>query len=74
MCKVKYLGVAKKKGSVLEMPSEFGGAETYKVLEIEGRIVLVPMPFEPVNTEEIERLAQETIEAHRKALEALAMP
>lgn len=71
---MKYLGVAKKKGSLLEMPFEFGGAETYEVLELEGRIVLVPMPFEPMNIEEIERLAQETIEVHRKTLEVLAMP
>ena len=71
---MKYLGVAKKKGFMLEMPSEFGDAETHEVLELEGRIVLVPMPFEPMNTEEIRLLAQETIEVHRKALEALAVP
>lgn len=69
---MRYLGVAKKKGSVLEMPSGFGDAETYEVLELEGRIVLVPMPFEPMNAKEVERLARETIEEHRKTLEALA--
>ncbi|MFQ5874051.1 MAG: hypothetical protein ACE5JL_09645 [Dehalococcoidia bacterium] len=71
-CKMRYLGVAKRKGSVLEMPSEFDGAETYEVVEQEGRIVLVPVSSEPMNTEEIERLARETIDAHRKSLEALA--
>ena len=46
--KMRYLGVARKKNSVLKMP------------------------IQPMTTEEIERLARETIDAHRKTLEALA--
>lgn len=70
-CAVKFLGIAKKNGSVLKMPPEFSGVETYQVFEFEGRIILIPMHFEPAAAEEVERLARETVEEHRKTLEAL---
>ncbi len=55
-----------------QMPFEFGGAETYEVVESDGGIVLVSTPFEPVDAAEVERLAKETIEEHRRTLQALA--
>lgn len=54
------------------MPPEFKGVETYQVVEFEGRIVLIPMHFEPAASEDVERRARETVEDHQKALKALA--
>lgn len=69
---MKYLGTAKRHGSTLEMPSGSEATESYEVLEFEGKLVLIPLPFDSADTEEVQRLARETIEQHRKTLEALA--
>jgi hypothetical protein len=54
------------------MPEGFQGTETYQVLEDDGNVVLVPVPFQAASDEEVTRFAREFIAKHRKTLEGLA--
>ena len=72
---MKYLGVARKEKGQVVMPDAFREAEEgklYEVIEIGGDILLVPSPLDRKRLARIEKLAQRSIEEHRKTLEGLA--
>ena len=72
---MKYLGVARKEKGQVVMPDAFQEAEEgklYEAIEIGGDILLVPSPLDRKRLSHIEKLAQHSIEEHRKTLEGLA--
>ena len=72
---MRYLGVAKTSGCQILMPDKFQGlqhVDTYEVLEVEGHVILLPGPLDRERIARVERLARQSIQDHREALESLA--
>lgn len=72
---MKYLGIARKEKTKIVMPDAFQDAEdgqTYEAIEIGGDILLSPAPLDRERLARIERLANRSIEEHRKSLQGLA--
>ncbi len=72
---MKYLGVARIENGRLVMPDGFEGAgdeTTYEAVEIGDEIILSRTPLDRKRLEQIDRLARESIQNHRKSLEGLA--
>ncbi len=71
---MRYLGQAKYKDGVLQLPESVQLEEgtTYAVLEINGELWLSPQPLDPGHLTEVERLARQVIHEHRQTLERLA--
>jgi len=72
---MKYLGIARKENGHVLMPDTFRDVEegrTYEAIEVEGDILLTLAPLDRERLARVERLAKQSIEEHRKALEGLA--
>jgi hypothetical protein len=71
---LKYLGIVKKEENRLLMPEGFKeeNNKTYEALEIEGVIILIPLPIDKERLSQVERLIDISINEHRKSLENLA--
>ncbi len=75
-----YLGVIEKRhsGQIIlaaygqEKITEDDGQTTFEAVEIEGVIVLVPVPVDRKRIAQIEILASQSIHDHRTTLEGLA--
>ena len=72
---MRYLGIAKNDRGRVTMPDASRDQmpePTYEVVEIGGDILLVPPPLDRERLAAVERLAQRSIDEHRKTLEGLA--
>lgn len=72
---MRYLGIARKENGHVLMPDTFRDVEegrTYEAIEVEGDILLTLTPLDRERLGRVERLAKQSIEEHRKALEGLA--
>lgn len=72
---MRYLGIARQENGSVVMPDAFREVEEgrlYEAIEIGGDILLVPPPLDHERLARIERLANRSIQEHRKSLEGLA--
>ncbi|ODS34353.1 MAG: class I glutamine amidotransferase [Candidatus Scalindua rubra] len=72
---MKYLGIARKEKGQVIMPDAFQKVpegKQYEAIELGNDIILVPSPVDRERLARIERLANISIEEHRKTLKGLA--
>ena len=72
---MRYLGIARQEHGRILMPDAFAEGEqdaTFEAIEIGGDILLIPNPLDRERLARLQRLANRSIEDHRKSLEGLA--
>ncbi|MDI7261080.1 MAG: hypothetical protein QME90_14325 [Thermodesulfobacteriota bacterium] len=72
---MKYLGIVKRQNGNLSMPDTFqevATPHTYEAIQVGGDILLLSAPLDRERIKQIEKLANQSIEEHRKTLEGLA--
>ncbi len=72
---MRYLGTAKVENGHIVMPDGFNAdarVDTYEAVEIGGDIILAATPLDRKRLERVGRLAEQSIDDHRKSLEGLA--
>ncbi|MBS3905532.1 MAG: hypothetical protein KGZ49_00725 [Syntrophaceae bacterium] len=72
---MKYLGIVKRQNGNLSMPDTFqevATLHTYEAIQMGGDILLLSAPLDRERIKQIEKLANQSIEEHRKTLEGLA--
>jgi hypothetical protein len=72
---MRYLGVARIEDGRVVMPdgaAELTEGQCFEAMEVGGDILLISPPLDRERLSHIERLANQSIDEHRKALEGLA--
>lgn len=72
---MKYLGIVKRQDGNLAIPDTFQEVatfHTYEAIQMGGDIPLLSAPLDRERIKQIEKLANQSIEEHRKTLEGLA--
>ena len=71
---MKYLGIARVKNNMVEMPDTYNSQNIgeYEVMEMGGDILLIPSALQHERLKLIKRLTKITLEEHRESLEGLA--
>lgn len=72
---MKYLGIVKRQNGNLSMPDTFQEVatfHTYEAIQVGGDILLLSAPLDQERIKQIEKLANQSIDEHRKTLEGLA--
>lgn len=70
-----YLGTARIENGHVQMPDGFTSTKrpgTYEAIDVGGDILLIVSPLDRKRLEQIETLANRSIDEHRKSLEGLA--
>ena len=72
---MKYLGMVRRRDNHLTMPDTFREVpqeDTYEAVQVGDSIVLLSPPLDRERLEQIQRLADRSIEEHRRSLEGLS--
>ena len=72
---MKYLGIVKRTNATLTLPDGFQEAAQsgeYEAVELGGDILLLASPLDKERLKRIEKLANQSIDEHRRTLEGLA--
>lgn len=72
---MKYLGIARTEHDHVLMPDGFediANGRMFEVIELGGDFLLMPSPLDRQRLDQVNALAKQSIEEHRKSLEGLA--